>query len=837
MPDTIRYALRTLRANPAFSAVAILSLALGIGANTAIFSLIDAVLLRWLPVKNPQELYVLADKTDTSQTYPDYVAYRDRSTSFNGLIAYSGSSPTGFSVRGAHGTELVGVSIISGNYFQVLGVEPAIGRLITPEDDKVLGASPYAVIGYNFWRRHFALDPHVVGQEISLSGAPFTIVGVSRNGFSALEPGSVPDVYIPIMMRDAIFPTMINWNTRHNWWLAVVGRLKPGIPVQRAAAELSIISEQQAAEDMRKEGRKFANPGQKVSLLSGSAGYSSLRNRLSQPLIVLMIVVGLVLLIACANVANLLLARAAARQKEIAIRLAIGASRRRLISQLLTEALVLSALGGIAGLFFAWFGVRFLMTLMPHGAFPVDLAVQADWRLLAFTLAVSLLTGTIFGLVPAIQATRPSLVPSLKEDGASLQTGQASRFNVRKLLVVVQVALSLLLLIGAGLFVRSLANLRYMDSGFQREHLMTVNIDPQPYGYTGMRLRKFYERTAASAAKIPGVEVVSLGLITPLGGSRWNNYASVQGHPWPPEEKRRAIDMNAVGPRYFETMGIPFVMGRDFTDRDSPDFVPPRQGLPGTTNPQDLLGPHVAIINEAMVKKFFGHENPLGQRLFLGEKFQMEGSFEIVGVVKDVRYFGLRKDPEKMIYLPLWRMQSDRRTLCLRTWNDPNRTIGALRAQVQGIDPSIPILNARTMDDLIDNNLLQERVVAILSGFFGVLALVLAAVGLYGLMAHAVTRRTREIGIRMALGAQRGRVLWLILSDATVMVLIGAVVGIPAALAVTKYTESLLYGITARDPLSMALATALLIAVAVGASYLPARRATKVDPMVALRYE
>jgi predicted permease len=499
---------------------------------------------------------------------------------------------------------------------------------------------------------------------------------------------------------------------------------------------------------------------------------------------------------------------------------------------------VLSVIGGLAGLLFAWFGVRFLLTLMPHGAFPVDLPIQADWRLLGFTLAVSLLTGAVFGLVPAFQATRPSLVPSLKEEGGTVQVGRASRFNVRKLLVVTQVALSLLLLIGAGLFVRTLANLRYMDSGFERGHLMTVRIDPQPYGYETGRLRAFYEQAAERARRIPGVQVVSLGLITPLGGMRWNMYATVQGHPWNPEEKRRAIDMNAVGPRFFETMGIPLIMGRDFRDQDSPDFTPAaHQRPPGTIDPQDLLGPHVAIINEAMVKRFFPHENPIGQRLFLGEKFQMEGSYEIVGVAKDVRYFNLRSEPERMIYVPVWRMQSAMRTLCLRTRNDPNQTIAALRAQVQGIDPSIPILSSRTMDELIDNNLLQERIVATLGGFFGVLALALAAVGLYGLMAHAVTRRTREIGIRMALGAERGRVLWLILRDATALVLFGAIVGVPLALALTKYTATLLYGVTARDPLSVALATVLLIAVAIGASYLPARRATKVDPMVALRYE
>ncbi|MCU1261895.1 MAG: hypothetical protein JWO80_4780, partial [Bryobacterales bacterium] len=811
----------------------------------AIFSIVDAVLLRWLPVKNPQELVFVAtlnrDGTPgVSTSYPDYEAFRDRNHSFDGIIAYSGTGPFGFTVKGSAAdrrTELVGAVMISGNYFQVLGVESALGRTLNDEDNRKPGAAPYVVLSYNFWKRRFAQDPRAVGSEVTLNGYPFTVVGVVRSGFTGLETGASPDIFLPVMMRAQVYPTSPDWNTRHMWWLTPVGRLRPGVSWQKAAAELTVISSQQTEDERRSlPNPKFANLASRMTLLPGSQGYSSLRRRLSEPLIVLMIVVALVLLIACANVANLLLARAAARQKEIAIRLAIGASRSRLISQLLTESTMLALMGGLAGLLFAWLGVRFLLTLMPLGALPVNLNVTLDWRLLGFTVLLSGLTGLTFGVMPALQATRAALIPSLKDDGGAVQAGPA-RFTVRKLLIVTQVALSLLLLIGASLFVRSLGNLRDLDSGFRHDHVMQVQVDPGRLGYRGMRVRNFYDDLAARVRRIQGVQVVSLANITPLGGSRWNQTFAVQGRNFKPGE-HNYVDMNAVSSRYFETMGIPLLAGRDFRDQDNPTFTPdpPKVRRPGPP-PQDPTGPHVAIVNEAFVRRFFHKENPLGQRFSLTEKFDLQNAYEIVGVAKDVRYYNLRDAPEMMIYLSNWRPGADSRVLCLRTAGDPMRTVTAIRREVLALDPAVPVLNARTMDDQIDNNLLQERVVATLSSFFGGLALLLAAVGLYGVLAHSVTRRRREIGIRMALGAQRGNVLWLILRDAVVLVLVGAAVGIPVALAVTKYAATLLYGITARDPLSTAAATGVLVTVAVAASYLPARRATKVDPMEALRYE
>jgi predicted permease len=565
---------------------------------------------------------------------------------------------------------------------------------------------------------------------------------------------------------------------------------------------------------------------------------------LSKPLAVLGAVVGLVLLIACANVANLLLARAASRQKEIAIRVAIGAGRRRLITQLVTEAIIISVIGGIAGLAFAYWSVQVLLGLMPNGTFPIDLNLSPDLRLLSFSFGVSLLTGLICGILPALKATRPDVISSLKNDlsasGSTLSRFGLARLDLRKALVVTQVALSLLLLVGAGLFVRSLVNLRDLDPGFLRENVLLVRTSAGSIGYKGQRMRNFEERLLDGSSRLPGVRVASLASITPLEGSRWNGDISVQGYERKADEKPY-VDMNAVSARYFETLGIPIVMGRDFRDGDNPAFTPDPPDKPTREQkppPEPPGSPaKVAIINQAMAKKYFPNESPLGKRFSDGEKFKMEDSFEIVGVVKDTHYFGLRESVESMIYFPNWRQGSGDRMLCLRSTGDPKQLIDGVRRQVRNLDSAIPVLTTITMDDQVNNNVSQERLIATLCSFFGGLALLLAAVGLYGLMAHTATRRTREIGIRMALGAQRNNVLWMILRDGILLVVLGAVVGIPVAFGVTRFVSSFLYGLTARDPATMAVATGLLVLVTILATLLPARRASKVDPMVALRYE
>jgi predicted permease len=567
--------------------------------------------------------------------------------------------------------------------------------------------------------------------------------------------------------------------------------------------------------------------------MPASTGYSWWRRTVAQPLRVLMGVVGLVLLIACANVANLLLARAAARQKEIAIRLAVGAGRGRLVRQLLVESVLIALAGGVTGLLFAWWGISVLMGLMPSRALPVDLNIAPDFRLLGFSFALSVLVGAVCGLVPALQSTRPNLLGTLKNELGGVVR---RRFDLRRSLVVVQVAISLLLLIGAGLLVRSLRNLKTLAPNFSRENVLLVSVDPQSSGYKGQRLRDFYDRLAARVGAFPEVRRATVAMITPLAGMRWNGGISVAGYQPKPME-RMVVDFNAVGPGYFETMGIPIVLGRDFTEQDNPAFTPDPPQKP-ERQPQELgPPPPVAIINEAMAQRFFPGESPVGKRFSRDDRYQAAGSFEIVGVVKNANYFGLRKKVEAMAYVPSWRDGSNSMTLAVRSRLDPNRMVPAIRREVSNLDAAIPVLQTLSLEEQYDNHISQERMVATLCGFFGGLALLLAAVGLYGVMAQSVARRVREIGIRMALGARQGEVLWLVLRESAVVIGLGALVGLPAAFWLTRLVKTFLFGLTEQDPWSIAGSTLLLLAVTALAGYVPARRATKVDPMVALRYE
>jgi predicted permease len=837
----VRYAFRMIAKNPGFSAVAILSLALGIGANTAIFTLVDYVMLRSLPVRAPEQLAVMArnpEKPATSFDYPDYVYIRDHNRSYSGVVATSGGSTAwAFAVPGEQGTsaEVVAGAHVSGNYFEVLGVRAAIGRLFTPADNVTEGAHPYAVLSYDLWQRRFGGESDVPGRAITLNGVRFTVVGVAARGFHGVSVGASSDVYLPIMMMPSVNPPANGWNTRHWWWLRVIGRLKPGATLASATPELNVLWQQILKTDPEYKPPaaydKDATKYNSMTVLPGSGGWSGFRAEFSKPLTVLMIVVGLVLLIACANVANLLLARAAGRQKEIAVRLAIGAGRARLVGQLLMETLVVSVLGGIAGLFFAWWGVRAMVGLLPKQRIPVELYLTPDLRVLGFAFAASLLTGLMCGLVPALQSTRPNLVTALKNETSA---ARRSRFDLRRVLVVAQVAISLLLLIGAGLFVRSLSNLQNLDPGFVRESVLLVSVNPQASGYKGQRLRDYYERLLAKVGAYADVRAASLANLTPLSGSRWNQDVSIQGYQWKPDEKPY-MDFNAVSPRYFATLGIPIIAGRDFTEQDNPTVTPDPKPKPDPA--EKTKGPRVVIINETVAKRFFPRQSPIGARLCRDEKFKMEESYEIVGVVKDARYFGVREATESMIYVPAWRDGAGGKTLCMRTTGRPERVVAAVRRDVAALDAAIPVVQTLTLADQFDNDIAQERMLTTLGGFFGGLALLLAAVGLYGVMAHAVARRVREIGIRMALGARAGEVLWLILRETLVMVGSGALIGIPAALGLTRLLGSFLYGLTPQDPLSIAVSTAVLLTITALAGYIPARRATTVDPMIALRYE
>jgi predicted permease len=844
----LRYALRMIRKTPGASAIAVLSLALGIGANTAIFSLVDAMLLKLLPVRAPQELHQVArnmrGRPSVSWDYPDYCAFRDRNHSFTGLVATSSPGPLGLQMADfrADATELVYASHVSGNCFDVLGVEPALGHLLNAQDDRTPGASPYAVLSYDYWQRRFAADPHVVGRTVRLNGYPFTIVGVARRGFRGLDVTASPNLFVPITMRGQTGGLAVGvWNSRHFWWLQVTGRLAPGATPAQATAQLTAIYRAQEEAERQADPRAgLSNAGQAMLLMPASRGWSGVRNTMEKPLLVLMVVVGVVLLIACANVASLMLARGVARQREIAIRLAVGATRVRLAGQLLVESLALSLLGGLLGLVFAYLCVQMLLGFVPRmGSGQVDLHVSPDLRLLAFAFGVSVLTGVLFGIAPALQSTRPDLVPALKDDvlGDRAWRGRRrSRLTLRKALVVAQVALSLLLLVGAGLFVRTLQNLRDLDTGFRRDRTVLATIDPGRNGYKGQRLRDFYEQLRARVQRLPGVRSASLASITPLGGMQWNGDFRPEGYTFKAGEQKW-VEFNSVSPRYFETVGIPMMLGRDFRDLDNPAYTldPPAELRRGPE--PDLPGPHVTIVSESFAKRFFEGRNPIGMHVCLQEEYDPARAYEVVGVVKDARYFGMREAVEPMIYVPAWRPGPESKVLCIRTARDDGAVVADVRREVTAIDAAVPVLASRTMREQIDEDIVVERLIATLSGFFGLLALLLAGVGLYGVIAHTVSRRTREIGIRMALGAQRSSVLWLVLRDAALLVAGGAAVGIPAALVLTRLVRTFLYGVGAQDFFTLAAGVVMLVVVAAVASLVPARRATSIEPNTALRCE
>jgi predicted permease len=844
----LRYGWRMICRTPGASAMAVLSLALGIGANTAIFSLVDTVLLKLLPVRSPQELYMVGTfggfgrgrGPNVSWNYPDYAAFRDHNRSFTGLaMASLGLMALGVQVAGSDASaaaELTQATLVSGNYFQVLGVEPALGRLFNPEQDRAFGASPYAVLSYDYWRARFGSSPAVIGQKLRVNGYPFTVIGVARRGFRSTDVSIGPDLYLPSTMRSEVTGMPVTrWNTRHMYWLAAVGRIRPGVSLKQAEGDLYAIDKSQEESERRTvSDPRFVNKASPIKLLPAARGYSFVRNRLERPLIAVMVLVGLVLLIACANVANLMLARGAARAREIAVRLAVGASRASLAGQLVTESLMLALLGGAAGLAFAYGGVTVLLTFLPQTSFTTaSLAVRPDLRLFGFAVVVSLLAGLVFGVAPAFASTRPVLVTALKEDtpGAG-----SSRFTLRNGLVVTQVALSLVLVIGAGLFMRSIQGLGEVQAGFSRAHVVYVFVDPTMNGYKGQSARDFYQRLLGAVERLPGVRSASLAAITPLAGSRWNDSFVPEGYQFKPSEKKY-VDMNAVGPRYFETVGIALLQGREFRDDDNPAVTqaPPDVLRPGFR--PEAPGPRVAIVNESFATHYYAGRNPIGLHIARDEKYDPAHAYEIVGVVKDAHYFGLREATEPMIYVPIWREPGGGNVLAIRTAGPTAGLVDAVRRQVTATDPAVPMLTARTIEQQIDNNILEDRLLMTLTGFFGSLALLLAAVGLYGVISYTVTRRTREIGIRMALGAERGSVVWLVARYALGLVLFGGAIGLPAAFGLTRLVLSFLFGVNPQEAGTMLAGSLALVLVAGLASLAPTLRATQVDPMVALRHD
>jgi predicted permease len=814
----LRYGSRMMRRNPGFTAVAALSLALGIGANTAIFSLVDTVLLRMLPVQDPERLVQIQaafrneafkrNQTTQSFSHRTFEYFRDRNQVFADSFAFDSLERPDVAVDGS-AEYTRGVDLVSGNYFSALGVSAILGRILTPEDDKTPGAHPVAVVSYGYWKRRFALDPAILGKNISVNDVSFSVIGVAPPRFFGLSPDSAPDLWLPTMMQAQLMPGR-SYLDGSRWWLKIMARLKPGVSQEQAQADLNVLFPQIEKEMTWTKYQRFS--GRPIELVSASRGYSSLRRQFSQPLTILMIVVGLVLLIACANVASLLLARATARRNEISIRLAVGAGRLRLVRQLLTESLLLAVIGGALGLLFASAGSRALLNLLPHGPVPMTLDLHPDLRILGFTTALSLLTGILFGLTPALRATRMDLKAGLGKAGS----GTRPSLRLGKVLVISQVALSLLLLVSAGLFVRSLQKLKSLDLGINPENLLQVSIDTQ--AYKGARLTGLYGQLLERLSSIPGVRSASgsgLGLIS---GYKQRTTVAVQGNA--AEDDNTFVDSADVGPRFFETAGQPLLLGRDFTAADNAG------------------APKVVVINESMARRYFGNENPIGKRLGYGRKNNAE--FEIIGVAKDARFTGVREQIALMMYFPAHQRTDRVDALQVRTIGNPTAIAAAVRREVQAIDKRL-LVDIKTIAAQVDDSLVQERMISTLAGFFSLLALLLAVVGLYGIMAYSVTRRTSEIGIRMALGAERRDVLWLILRETMLLMLTGIAIGVPAALAAGRLAghlvSGLLFGLTATDPVTIAIAALLLAGGAAAAGYPPARRASRVDPMLALRYE
>ena len=838
----LRWALRAIRRSPGTSAVAVLSLALGIGANTAIFSLVNSLLLKILPLPSPQELALVASNPSnprTSWNYPDYVAFRERTTGWTGLAAASGVRQLGLQAGegAASAAELAPAQFVSGNYFEVLGVRPALGRLFDRAEDGPFGASPWVVLNHDFWRRRFGGDPGVIGRTIRVNGYPLSIVGVSAAGFRGMDPTARPGLYIPMVMNTEVTGVATGvWNSRHFWWFQAIARVPAG--ANRAAIETqlnTIFKDQQEAERRADPRQGQVNSNQQVVLLPADRGYAYARRTFERPLLILMAVVGFVLLIACANVANIMLARGAARQREVAVRTAVGAGRSRLALQFVTESVLIAVAGGVAGMGLAWAGVPVLLERFapPTGPTRFTLDVTPDLTMLGFTFAVSLLTGVLAGLAPAVQATKPDLVPALKDEVPGRSAG--TRALLRRGLVVVQVALSLLLLVGAALFARTLGNLRDVDAGFSRTQTVIAAVEPSRNGYKGQRLREFYERWAERVQNLPGVRSVSLAAITPLSGARWNGEAAVEGRE--PKANEPSVDFNAVGPRYFETMGIGLLLGREFRPEDNPEtFAEPPERLSRAPEPE-APGPRVTIVSETFAHRYLEGGSPIGRRVSFTSKFDPTRAYEVIGVARDAHYFGLREGTEAMVYIPVWRTTMTGRALCVRTSGATPALAESIRKAVTSLDPAVPLITARTIEEEIDADIVQERLLATLAGLFGGLALLLACVGLYGVLSFVVTRRTREIGIRLALGAARGSVLWMVLKDALLLVGVGAALGVPSALWLSRLIGSLLYGVSPRDLPTLAAGVLTLLAVAALAVLVPARRALRVHPSEALRYQ
>ena len=841
----LRFGLRMLRRNPGFTAIAILTLALGIGANTAIFSLINAVMLRPLPVRDPQRLVVMKwsarqwPKTNAfyawsgcpiqatglkepvpvgcSFSYPMFEQVRDENNIFAAVFAIVPSPEFGVSINGVAG--FANGEFVSGDYFPALGLRASAGRLLGQPDDGT-SASPVVVLSYGYWKRKFGGAPSVIGKSIAINNVPFVVAGVGPPGFFGLDPGIVDDMWLPLSARGRLSPFVPKTTDASSWWLMVGARLKPGVKPAQAQAATEVVFRRGVTGGTSPMLKLDDAPH--IELPNIGHGLASLRKHFGDPLFLLMAAVAVVLLIACANVASLMLARTAARQKEFAMRFALGAELSRIFRQLLTESLILAMAGGLLGILFAYLCASSLAaSLSANWYTTLAIDVHPDLRVLGFTVAVAALTGILFGLAPAVRGTRVNVIPALKDSAARLplltEEGIKGwwlprKFGLGNALVVVQVALSILVLVGASLLLRTLINLATMNVGFDARSVIIFSVQPQLNGYKGERLASLFPELQRRLGALPGVASVGYSSVPLLSGAYMTRDVYFANEPG------QQADVLDVSPNFFETMHIPLVGGRTYNAQDFKDAFAKKT--------------KVVIVNQSFGRRFFGKRNPVGQLIALDDK--KPADVEVVGVVGDTKYNGLREAIEPTMYFP---MQSGGGTFEVRTALDPRALIPSIRGAVRSVDSNLPIARLMTQSEQIDRAMFQERLVAWLSGAFALLALIVACIGLYGLLSFEVARRTHEVGVRMALGALPRQVFGLVLRRGIRLVALGAVIGIAAALGLTRYLQSLLYGVRPIDPLAYAAVTILLLIVSVGACYVPARRATRVDPMVALRYE
>jgi predicted permease len=851
----VRYGWRMLRKSPAFTIIAVLTLALGIGANTAIFSLIDAVVFRSMPIADPQSLVVFhwdanhRPETHGYSTFGDCDDHSDgahpggcslplaffkdvqtQTSVFSHLAAFTGGQQ--FDLSGNGPAKMVNGEFISGDYFETLGIHAHLGRLLTPTDDAPESPA-VAVLNYGFWQSSFGGSAAAIGKTIRLNGTPFTIIGVAEPRFDALTLANKYELWVPLAQRSKLVP---HWNAKQDqmdsWWLIIIGRVKEGTPVAQAQAAVSLM--------FRNEMLRGAKPILKVEhspsirLASAARELGGSQEDTLRPMYVMMLCVGIVLLISCANVAGLLLARSTTRQREIAVRLALGAKRSRLVLQLLTESLMLSLIGGVLGLLLAVWGARALMALVSAGSYyPPVFSPQLDWRVMAFTAGVSLLTGIIFGLAPALRGSDIGLTASLKSGDGGLAGGmhaRKSRFTLGGALVALQMALAIVVLVTAGLLVRTLSNLKNLNPGFDTHSLLLFGIDPRLAGYKGPQVDNLYRDLQVKFSALPGVTSVSYSWQPLLSGSLSSTSFLKPGTPATSKVEVDADELS-IGLNFFATLRVPFLSGHDFTLVDFAAADANSGDKPG-------LVPTPVIVNESFVRNYFPKGNPLDERFADHEPTEpgenKSPGYQIVGIVANAKYNSLRRDVQPTFYIP--NIGGDA-FFELRTATDPTAIISAVHNIVSRENQDLALFRISTQTQAIDRQVFSERLTAQLASFFGLLALVLACLGLYGLLSYEVTRRTREIGIRMAVGAQSHNVVRLVLAKAVGLIVAGAAVGIVAALGVTRFLASFLYGVKAGDPITLVVVSALLSVVALAACYIPARRATKVDPLVALRYE